>query len=162
MDAWMGSWRTVPKLVIAWNSFVESSDWAWWAWSVNACDNNIHGYELLWMCIGQANVDRISEYRCPSAFYRNQRLWWRTHLTATDTMEICMSLVYESHTSVSLTKCPVSSWAGQQVQYTCSDALVVALLNVPTQRSFLQDYLSIGYSYLGCSEMVWRVKRKSP
>lgn len=148
MDGWMDSWRTILVQHLAWNSFVESSDWAWWAWSVNACDNNIHGYAWRWMCIDQANGDRISECRCPSAFYRNQQLWLRTHLMATDTMAIYRRrrsrIPY--HTSASLTKCPVSSWAGQQVQYTCSDALVVALLSVPTQQSFLQDYLSIGYS----------------
>lgn len=144
----MGSWRTILVQRLAWNSFVESSDWAWWVWSVNACGNNIHGYAWRWMCIGQASVDRISEYRCLSAFYRNRWLWVTTCQTVINTMAICRSLVYESHTSASLTKCPVSSWAGQQVQYTCSDALVVVSLNVPTQRSFLQDYLSIGYSRL--------------
>ena len=145
----MDSWRTIPKLVTALNSFVESSDLALWAWSVNACDNNIHGYAWRWMYIGQANGDRISECRCPSAFYHNRWLWVTMCLTATDTMAICRSRRSRiSHTSASLTKCPVSSWAGQQVQYTCSDALVVALLSVPTQRSFLQDYLSIGYSRL--------------
>lgn len=143
----MGSWRTILVQRLAWNSFVESSDWAWWAWSVNACDNNIHGYAWRWMCIGQANVDRISECRYPSAFYRNRWLWVTTCLTVTDTMAIYMSRRSRiPHTSASLTKCPVSSWAGQQVQYTCSDALVVEWVVSLAQRSFLQDYLSIGYS----------------
>ena len=119
VDGWMGFWRTIPMQCLA--SYRTDVDWSYksrgdrYVFAASSC-NSIHG--CLWhhVCIDPVCPDRTSVYTRPSSLYRNH--WWSVR---TDLTEIHIVAVYKldfCQASTALTKCPVSSSTGQQVQYT--------------------------------------------